>query len=118
MRKTIETTSTLTLWAIWFAGSALAISEILASPTAYTKVIEHLWIVSWSPVIALSVFSFMMLAVWLSKDSTEKKAIPSQHTLEWSDEDLKSAQSGKIIDLHFAGTDLACAVKKRENISR
>lgn len=117
MRKTIETTSTLTLWAIWFAGSALAISEILASPTAYTKVIEHLWIVSWSPVIAVSVFTFMMIAVWLSKDSREKKDISCQHTVEWSREDIQNAQSGKVIDLHFSGHGLDCVVKKRDEIS-
>lgn len=116
MRKIIETLSTLILWAVWILGSALAISEILASPVAYKKVIEHLWIVSWSPAIAVSVFSFMMVAVWLSKDDTEKKNIPSQHTIKWSDDDFLAAQSGKFVDLHFSGPGLDCSVNARGEV--
>lgn len=117
MRKTIETLSTLILWIIWILGSELAISEIINSPTAYKKVIEHLWIVSWSPAIAISVFSFMMVAVWLSKDSTDKKPIPNQHTIKWTDEDILSAQSGKFVDLHFAGSGLDCNVLTRGELA-
>lgn len=117
MRKTIETISTLALWVIWFVGSELAISEFLSSHVAHKKVMQHLGIIAWSPVISISVFAFMMLAVWLSKDPRDKKTIPSEHIIKWSKDDLINAKNGKIIDLHFSGSCLDCEVKNREEVA-
>lgn len=113
MRKTIETLSTLALWAVWLIGSSLAVFDFLSSPAIAEKISQHLWIVASSPLIAISVFTVMLIAVRHSKTDTSKKLIPLEHNVQWTVEDLANAQNGKVVDLYFAGTGLACQVVAR-----
>ena len=118
MRKIIETVSTLALWALWIGGSGMAISEFLSSAAVHKKITHHLWIVAWSPLIAIAVFGAMLIAVRLSKhDNTNKKTIPSEHTVQWAEADFVNAQNGKVVDLYFASTGLDCQVVAREEVA-
>lgn len=114
MRKIIETTSTLALWAVWFVGSGYAISEFFFSADVSKKALAHFTLISWSPVMAVVIFGLMLLAVRLSKTDTTKKTIPSEHSVQWSAEDLLNAQNGKVVDLLFPAPGLACHVKTRD----
>ncbi len=116
MRKIIETLSTLVLWVVWIFGSGFAISEFLSSAEVYKKITHHLWVISWSPGIALVIFAAMMLAIRHSKDDKTKKTIPSAHTIQWSREELTIAQNEKLIDLRFPGPGLDCQVTAREEM--
>lgn len=114
MRKIIETVSTLALWAVWIIGSGLAVSEFLTKADVAKKITHHLWIVAWSPLIAIGVFGAMLIAVRLSKNETAKKTIASEHTVQWTSEDLANAQNGKVVDLYFASPGLDCQVVTRQ----
>lgn len=116
MRKIIETLSTLILWAVWTIGSGFAISEFLSSSVAHKKITHHLWVVSWSPGIAFTIFAVMMLVIRYSKDEKTKKRVVSEHTVRWSAEELTLAQNEKLIDLHFASPGLDCRVAIRNEI--
>lgn len=116
MRKIIETTSTLVLWAIWIIGSSLAISDFLFSEIS-KKILVHLSYIAWSPVMAILVFGSMLLAVRFAKNDTTKKAIANAHKVQWTTEELAQAQSGKMVDLHFAGTGIECQVVAREEVA-
>ncbi|MDG0815948.1 hypothetical protein [Bdellovibrio svalbardensis] len=113
MRKIIETVSTLALWAVWIIGSSLAVSDFFFDAAMAKKITHHLWIVAWSPLIAFGIFAAMLIAVRRSKHDTTKKTIPSEHTVQWTAEELANAQSGKVVDLYFAGAGLACQVIAR-----
>ncbi len=118
MRKMIETSSTLALWAVWLIGSGFAVAEFVLSPIIHQKIIQHLWIISWAPGLATFLFTAMMLAIRHSSDPTEKKTIPSQHTVQWTPEDFTNAQTGKIIDLQFPGSGLDCKVQVRSEVAQ
>lgn len=117
MRKIIETVSTLILWAVFITGSSLAISEYFLNAEVSKKVSTHVSLVAWSPVIAIVLFGLMLVAIRFSKDETTKKEMPNEHAVQWSTEDLLNAQSGKVVDLHFANTGLACAVVTRNEVA-
>jgi hypothetical protein len=117
MRKIIETTSTLALWAVWIIGSGFAISEYFLSADVSKKVLLHFSLIAWSPVIAVGMFALMLLAVRYSKDDTTKKSIPSEHAVQWSPEDLANAQNGKVVDLSFVSVGLTCHVNTRDEVA-
>lgn len=117
MRKIIETTSTLALWAVWIIGSGYAISEFFFNSAVSKKAMVHFSLISWSPVIAAGIFGLMLLAVRLSKVETTKKTIPSEHSVQWSAEDLINAQNGKVVDLVFPAPGLTCHVQTREDVA-
>ena len=114
MRKIIETTSTLALWMVWIIGSGYAISEFFFNDAVSKKAMLHFSLISWSPVIALGIFGLMLIAVRLSKVETAKKMIPSEHSVQWSAEDLVNAQNGKVVDLIFPAPGLTCHVQTRD----
>ncbi|MGE5085167.1 MAG: hypothetical protein ACM3MG_02640 [Bacillota bacterium] len=114
MRKIIETTSTLVLWVIWIVGSSIAISDFFVNAQISRKILLHLSLIAWSPVMAVGIFAAMLLAVRFSKKETTKKAIPNEHKVQWTTEELSSAQSGKMVDLFFQGTGIECQVVIRE----
>ena len=116
MRKIIETTSTLILWAIFIVGSTLAISDFLNAEVS-KKVMLHLSFIAWSPVIAVSVFVAMMIAVRSAKTSVAKRIIATEHNIQWSPEEMTQAQTGKLVDLHFSGTGIECNVIAREEVA-
>lgn len=117
MRKIIETVSTLALWAVWIIGSSMAISDFMHKADVAKKITHHLWIVAWSPLLAIAVFGAMLIAVRLSKKSTAKKTIASEHTVQWSNEELTNAKNGKVIDLYFPAAGLNCQVVSRAEVA-
>jgi hypothetical protein len=117
MRKIIETTSTLALWAVWIIGSGFAISEFFFNDAVSKKAMVHFSLIAWSPVVAVGIFTWMLLAVRFSKTETVKKAIPSEHSVQWSEEDLVNAQNGKVVDLFFPAPGLTCHVKARDEVA-
>jgi hypothetical protein len=117
MRKIIETTSTLALWMVWIVGSGFAISEFFFNDAVSKKAMVHFSLIAWSPAIAVVIFGMMLLAVRLSEDETAKKTIPSEHSVQWSAEDLANAQNGKVVDLLFPAAGLTCHVKTRDEVA-
>ncbi len=118
MRKLIETGSTLALWAVFISGSSIAIFDFFFNADAAEKITSHLTLISLAPLYAALIFGAMMIVVRFSKfDNTVKKAIPSEHTVQWSAEELLNAQTGKVVDLHFAGAGLACQVVSRDEVA-
>lgn len=117
MRKIIETVSTILLWAVWIGGSSLAISDFLFNDLISKKILFHLSLIAWSPAIAITLFAGMLVAIRFSKYEAKKKIIASEHTVQWSAEDIANAQSGKVVDLHFAGAGLDSQVVTRDQVA-
>ncbi|HEX7673169.1 MAG TPA: hypothetical protein VF412_03310 [Bdellovibrio sp.] len=117
MRKIIETVSTLALWAVWIIGSGMAISDFMHKADVAKKITHHLWIVAWSPLLAIAIFGAMLIAVRLSKQENKKKTIPCEHSVQWSHEELTHAQNGKVVDLYFPAPGLNCQVVAREEVA-
>lgn len=115
MRKIIETASTLVLWAIFLVGSSLAIADLIFKTENSELILAHLTLISLAPLFAVLIFAAMLIAVRFSKFKLVKRMISSEHQVQWSAEELVHAQSGKMIDLHFPGTGLACHVVPRDN---
>lgn len=114
MRKIIETTSTLALWLVFIVGSGLAISDFFFNKDASDMMMLHLSILALAPAMAIALFGMMMISVRSAKSQVVKKVMTSEHAVSWSFEELQNAQSGKIVDLHFQGSGLACNVVTRE----
>jgi hypothetical protein len=117
MRKIIETTSTLALWIVFIVGSSLAVFDYFFNAEAAEKISSHLTLISLAPLFAVLIFGSMLIAVRFSKNDTTKKTIANEHTVQWSAEELAYAQSGKLVDLHFSSTGLACQVVAREEVA-
>lgn len=113
MRKIIETTSTLILWAVFIIGSTTAVLDFFFNADASEMIKSHLSVIALTPLFAVLFLGGMLIAVRFSKFDNTKKTIPSEHTILWTAEDLANAQSGKVVDLHFAGSGLACQVVAR-----
>ena len=114
MRKIIETTSTLALWLVFIVGSGLAISDFFFNKDASDMMMLHLSILALAPAMAIGLFGMMMVSVRSSKNALTKKTMISENPVQWSAEELQAAQSGKMVDLHFQGSGLACTVVARE----
>ncbi|MBO9668782.1 MAG: hypothetical protein J7501_18430, partial [Bdellovibrio sp.] len=110
MRKIIETLSTLTLWAVFIVGSGMALFDFFYKTDASEMMMAHLRLISIAPLMAVIIFGSMLVAVRFSKDSKAKKTVPNEHAAQWSVEELANAQTGKVVDLHFPSTGLACHV--------
>jgi hypothetical protein len=117
MRKLIETGCTLILWAVFISGSSIAIFDFFFSNEAAEKIWAHMAVVGWAPFFAVLIFGSMLFLVRVSKFEHTKKTIPSEHTVQWSAEELLNAQHGKVVDLHFAGAGLACQVVTRDEVA-
>jgi hypothetical protein len=117
MRKTIETLCTLVLWAIFIVGSCKAVFDFVSKSDDGEMIFAHLKLISIAPVLATIIFVSMLVAVRLSKTQTTKKTMPNEHGAQWSAEELINAQTGKMVDLHFPSTGLACHVVAREKLA-
>ncbi|QLY23853.1 hypothetical protein [Bdellovibrio sp. KM01] len=117
MRKLIETGCTLILWAVFISGSSIAIFDFFFNVEASEKISSHMLVIGWAPFFAVLIFGAMMFLVRVSKYDNTKKAIASEHTVQWSAEELALAQNGKVVDLHFAGAGLACQVVTRDEVA-
>lgn len=117
MRKIVETTSTLALWAVFIIGSTFALKDFLVFNSDTTELMHlHLNIVVWAPFYAALIYGGMLLSVRLSKFSLVKKTLASEHSVQWTTEEFVAAQSGKVVDLHFPAPGLACQVVAREEL--
>jgi|GEM_PF-5288365 hypothetical protein len=114
MRKIIETASTLALWAVFIIGSSIAISDFFFATEASELMKLHLTLVAWAPLVAIVIFGAMLYSVRTSKFELKKKTLPSEHSVQWTAEELMAAQTGKVVDLHFPAPGLACQVVARE----
>ena len=117
MRKIIETVSTFALWAVFIGGSTLAMRDFFFNTQEAEKISAHIALLAWAPAIAIVVFASMLLAVRFSKYVAERKLLVSEHNTHWNEVDLIQAQTGKVVDLHFIGTGLACAVITRDEVA-
>lgn len=115
MRKIIETASTLVLWTIFIVGSSFAIADLVLKTENSELIMAHLSLISLAPLFAALIFAAMLVSVRFSKFQLMKKTIASEHAIQWSTEELTHAQSGKMVDLHFPGTGLACHVVTRDD---
>ena len=113
MRKIIETTSTLALWAVWLVGSGHAIADLLSEAGLAKGTAHQLSVIAWSPLVAGLVLALMMVAIRLFKASHEKTTHQSEHAPQWSAADFMRAQNSKVVDLSFEGLGLACQVSTR-----
>lgn len=114
MRKIIETLSTLLLWTVFIAGSCKAVAEFFSKSVSGEMMWEHLKLISIAPVLAVIIFASMLVAVRFSKFQTAKKTVVNEHAAQWTAEELVLAQTGKVVDLTFPSTGLACHVVARD----
>ncbi|QDK37713.1 hypothetical protein DOE51_09010 [Bdellovibrio sp. NC01] len=105
------------MWAVWIGGSSLAISDFLFNDLISKKILFHLSLIAWSPAIAITIFGGMLVAIRFSKYEAKKKTIANEHTVQWSEVDLVNAQSGKVVDLYFAGAGLDSQVVARDQVA-
>ncbi|WP_413557410.1 hypothetical protein [Bdellovibrio sp. HCB209] len=117
MRKIIETTSTLALWMVFIVGSSIAISDFFLNAEVSELNLAHLSLIAWAPFFAAFIFGAMLIAVRFAKNETTKKAIANEHAIQWTAQDLAAAQTGKVVDLHFASTGLDCQVVTRNEVA-
>lgn len=117
MRKLIETGCTLALWAVFISGSSIAIFDFFFNVEAAEKISAHMLVIGWAPFFAVLIFGAMLFLVRVSKYKNTKKSIPSEHSVQWSAQELALAQYGKVVDLHFAGAGLDCQVITRDEVA-
>ncbi|WP_413584546.1 hypothetical protein [Bdellovibrio sp. HCB274] len=118
MRKIIETTSTLALWVVFIVGSSLAVFDFFYNKEESLNIINHLTLISLSPLFAVCIFVGMLIVVRFSNYKPVKKTIPCEHAVQWSEFELAQARSGKVVDLHFPAAGLACQVMTRNEVAQ
>lgn len=119
MRKIIEFVSTLALWVLWLVGSVLALLELFGNGNNADDLMVLVQQIGVTPIFALVIFLGMMIVVKFGRkpQTLTKISLQENHDTKWNQQALQLAQSGRIIDLFFKNSGLACEVLARETVA-